>query len=169
MKIHNGMRPHDIVVLLKIATKGIQSWYMKDLSSELEISASEISESINRSYISGLLLADKKTINKNGLLNFLEFGIKYVFPIQPGARVKGVGTAHNAIPLYNKISGVGQYVWKSKEGNIEGEIIKPLHPKVPIACLKDEKLYELIALVDTIRIGDEQQKNSAMNILREIV
>jgi hypothetical protein len=37
------MRPHDIVVLLKIASKGKTSWLMKDLSYELGISASEIS------------------------------------------------------------------------------------------------------------------------------
>lgn len=42
------MRPHDIVVLLKIAVKGDKSWLMKDLSFELGISASEISESLNR-------------------------------------------------------------------------------------------------------------------------
>ena len=47
MKKHSGMRPHDIVVLLKIAAKEDQSWLMKDLSIELGISASEISESLN--------------------------------------------------------------------------------------------------------------------------
>ena len=49
MKKHNGMRPHDIVILLKIAAKGKTQWFMKDLSYELSISASEISESLNRS------------------------------------------------------------------------------------------------------------------------
>lgn len=47
MKKHNGIRPHDIAILLKIASKDQQNWYMKDLAYELGISASEISESIN--------------------------------------------------------------------------------------------------------------------------
>lgn len=60
MKKHCGMRPHDIVVLLKIATKGINPWVMKDLSTELGISASEVSESLNLSAIAGLISKDKK-------------------------------------------------------------------------------------------------------------
>ncbi len=55
MKKHSGMRPHDIAALLKIARKGRESWFMKDLAHELRISASEISESINRSIIGGLM------------------------------------------------------------------------------------------------------------------
>ena len=47
MKKHSGMRPLDVVILLKIASKGKQDWFMKNLAYELEISASEISESIN--------------------------------------------------------------------------------------------------------------------------
>ncbi len=32
MKKHNGMRPHDIVILLKIAAKGDAPWLMKDFT-----------------------------------------------------------------------------------------------------------------------------------------
>lgn len=35
MKKHSGMRPHDIVVLLKIAAKKDSDWLMKDLAHEL--------------------------------------------------------------------------------------------------------------------------------------
>ncbi|HTN21769.1 MAG TPA: hypothetical protein VL125_14900 [Pelobium sp.] len=53
------MRPHDIVVLLK----GIcleNSWMNKDLASALFISNSEISESLNRSKIAGLIFHTKR-------------------------------------------------------------------------------------------------------------
>ena len=59
MKAHNGMRPHDIAVLLKILSME-EGWMSKDLAASLYISASEISESLNRSMIAGLLSADKK-------------------------------------------------------------------------------------------------------------
>jgi predicted transcriptional regulator len=62
MKKHSGMRPHDIVVLLKIAAKNEKPWMMKDLSVELGISASEVSESLNRSAIAGLIAQDKKRV-----------------------------------------------------------------------------------------------------------
>ncbi len=57
MKKHSGMRPHDIVVLLKIASKGNTPWLMKDLASELAISAGEISESLHRGNISSQTVA----------------------------------------------------------------------------------------------------------------
>ena len=46
MKKHSGMRPLDIVVLLKIALYKGENWKAKDLASNLKISASEISESL---------------------------------------------------------------------------------------------------------------------------
>lgn len=167
MKKHNGMRPLDIVVLLKISSKKMTSWYMKDLANELEISASEISESINRSVFSGLLNEDKKTIKKQEFINFIEYGLPFVFPTEPGNRVKGMGTAHSAIPLYNRMNGIGQFVWKFGRGNLEGQSLKPLHPNVPNACMKDDQLYEYIALVDVIRMGNSNMQEQAIRLLKE--
>ena len=60
MKKHNGMRPQDVVILLKIASKKQLQWQMKDLAIELMISSSEVSEAINRCVQAGLISADKK-------------------------------------------------------------------------------------------------------------
>src|SRR5471030_1071946 len=95
MKSHNGMRPHDIVVLLKIIALK-DAWMNKDLSAGLNISQSEISESLNRSAIAGLISPDKKKVFKNALLNFIEHGLPYVFPVEPGSIEKGIATAHSA-------------------------------------------------------------------------
>ena len=65
MKAHKGMRPQDIVVLLKIFSLGEEDWLNKDLSNSLFISQSEISESLNRSLYAGLIGIDKKTIQKS--------------------------------------------------------------------------------------------------------
>ncbi len=167
MKKHSGMRPHDIVVLLKIAAKGNASWLMKDLSYELGISASEISESLNRSAIAGLISKDKRRLMKLSILDFLEHGLKYVYPQQPGAKLRGVPTAHSAAPLNKEIVSDDPYVWPYGEGKVRGEAIEPLHPKVPEACLKDEKFYEYMALCDALRVGRARERNLALEILRE--
>ena len=80
MKKHSGMRPHDIAILLKIASKGKEPWYMKDLAYELSISASEISESINRSIIAGLISSDKKTLKKTIPVRLFEIRSKICVP-----------------------------------------------------------------------------------------
>ncbi|MFN6946798.1 MAG: hypothetical protein ACK4ND_17760 [Cytophagaceae bacterium] len=166
MKQHTGMRPHDVAVLLKIAVKGNRPWLMKDLSFELGISASEISESINRSAIAGLISQDKKRLMKGALLDFLEYGLRYVYPQQPGSLVRGLPTAHSAKPLDDHILSEEPYVWPYAEGKVRGQSIEPLHPKVPEACLKDQAFYELMALCDALRVGKAREKKIAVEELR---
>jgi hypothetical protein len=95
MKKHSGMRPHDIVVLIKIVAKGDNQWMMKDLSNELGISSSEVSESLNRSVIARLITPDKKRLMKLALLDFLEHGLCYVYPQSPGGRQTVTGLVVN--------------------------------------------------------------------------
>ena len=76
------MRPQDIAVLIKIVSMGDQPWQLSTLSNELSISISEISESLNRSRIAKLIDYEKKKINRQNLMEFLEHGIKYVFSVQ---------------------------------------------------------------------------------------
>ncbi|MCM4156886.1 hypothetical protein [Gramella sp. AN32] len=166
MKKHSGMRPHDIVILLKIAAKQDETWYMKDLSYELGISASEVSESINRSVIARLIFPDKKRLMKTAILDFLQYGLPYVYPQQPGALVRGVATAHSAPPLNKVIESQEAYVWPYGKGDLRGQSIEPLHPNVPEACLKDEKFYELMSLCDVLRVGKVREKNLANEELK---
>jgi predicted transcriptional regulator len=167
MKKHSGMRPHDIVVLLKIAAKKDVPWLMKDLANELGISGSEISESLHRSSLAGLITKDKQQLMKLSILDFLEHGLRYVYPQQPGAKVRGVPTAHAAAPLSELILSDEAYVWPYGEGKVRGESIEPLHPKVPEACLRDSEFYEYMALCDALRVGRAREKNQAIDILRK--
>jgi predicted transcriptional regulator len=63
MKVHKGMRPHDIPILLKIIALGNKPWMNKDLAASLLISASEISDSLSRSVYAGLIGADRRSVN----------------------------------------------------------------------------------------------------------
>lgn len=167
MKKHSGMRPHDVVVLLKIAAKDGSSWYMKDLAYELGISASEVSESINRSVIAGLIFEDKKKLMKSALLDFLRYGLPYVYPQQPGSLVRGLPTAHSSEPLNRVIQSEHPYVWPYAKGTVRGQAIEPLHVNIPDACLKDKIFYEYMALCDAIRVGKAREKNIAFKELQK--
>lgn len=163
------MRSHDVVVLLKMAAKGDVKWFMKDLSYELGISASEVSESINRSVIAGLVSPDKKRLMKLALLDFLIHGLRYVFPQKPGALVRGIPTAHSTAPLNRLIESSEDYVWAFSEGGTRGQSIEALHSNVPQAALRDSKLYELLALCDTLRVGKAREKDLAITELKRIL
>ncbi|MDE3253421.1 MAG: hypothetical protein KGO92_11485, partial [Bacteroidota bacterium] len=75
MKAHNGMRPLDIVVLLKIIAMGDKYWNHQSLAKSLYISQSEISESLNRSAFAGLMNPEKKRVFTQALQGFLFEGL----------------------------------------------------------------------------------------------
>jgi hypothetical protein len=163
------MRPHDIAILLKIASKGKNDWFMKDLAHELQISASEISESLNRSVIAGLVSSDKKTLRKLAIIDFLRSGLRYVFPQRPGSLTRGIGTSISAPPLNEEFFSDENFVWPYAKGNIRGQAIEPLHPKTPEACSSDSKYYQMMALTDAIRIGKAREQNLAFDRLKGII
>lgn len=167
MKSNVNLKPQDILILLKIAVLGNQQWYQHTLAEDLEISQSEISECLTRSKYSGLIGAKGKKVNVSNLLALLQHGIKYVFPQQPGAIVRGIATAHSAAPLANEIHSVENYVWPYARGNMRGQAIQPLYKTVPKAVIKDAKLYEVLALVDAIRVGKVREQQLAFSLLKE--
>ena len=62
MRKHNGMRPQDVAILLKIVSKDSENWQLAEIANSLRISISETSESLNRSRIAGLIDYNKKKI-----------------------------------------------------------------------------------------------------------
>jgi DNA-binding Lrp family transcriptional regulator len=168
MKKHNGMRPQDIVVLLKIISMQNQVWRNIDIANALNLSPSEVSEALNRSKIAKLIDGKKKSVNPNSFKEFLIYGLKYVFPVEPGAIVRGIPTAHSAPPISENISQGGDiYVWPYGKGIKRGQSIEPLYKTVPEFALKDKSLYELLALTDTLRVGRAREIKIAIEELEK--
>lgn len=67
MKQHSGMRPQDIVVMLKIIALGDSPWRIIDIATALAISQSEVSEALNRNMIAGLMDSSKRSVHKEAL------------------------------------------------------------------------------------------------------
>ncbi|MBL7722499.1 MAG: hypothetical protein JNK27_00050 [Chitinophagaceae bacterium] len=171
MRKHNGMRPQDIPILLKILILGEQIWQNKDLASQLYISPSEISESLNRSAMAGLIDADyKKKVYRQSLMEFLEFGLHYVFPAIPEVMVNGIYTAHSHPRLekeFNKESL--PYVWPEPRGQVRGLSIEPLYKEQTKAVRQDEQLYYMLALLDILRVGRVRELKFAISELKKII
>jgi hypothetical protein len=159
--------PVDILVLLKIVGYGDEPWFQIPLAESLGISQSEVSKSLNRSKYAGLLDPGGKTVMKISLFEFLQYGLRYVFPQKPGPVVRGVPTSHSAHPLKEYIQSTENYVWPYGKGTVRGHSIIPLYPSVPEAALKDEKLHELLALTDALRVGRAREKEIAVIELKK--
>jgi len=167
MKQHNGMRPQDIVVLLKIITMKNIQWQYRDLAFYLHMSLSEISDSLNRSHMAGLVDESKRKVYRKNLMEFIEYGMHYVFPQVPGSMVTGIATAHSH-PFYKHyFKSELQYAWPDENGNMRGLQIEPLYKNVVKAVKSDELLYKLLASIDIIRVGRVREIKLAIDELRK--
>ncbi len=164
----SSMRPQDIVILLKKTTSKGRMMNNKDLAASLHISASEVSESLERSRIAHLLNNAKQRVNVLSLLEFLKHGIHYVYPVMPQGLVRGIPTASSAFPMKSLLnSSEEQFVWGYKDGNARGQMIVPLYPSVPDSVQEDDELHELLALVDSMRIGNARERDIAQKELEK--
>ena len=64
MKSHNGIKSHDLLILLYIAEYCENDFRVMNISQALKISQSEISESLNRSKIGKLIGQNKNIFRK---------------------------------------------------------------------------------------------------------
>jgi hypothetical protein len=169
MKSHNGMRPQDVVILLKIIALENQLWQNKDLAWHLHISTSEISESLHRSEIARLIDDQKKKVFRQSLMEFLEYGLAYVFPVVPGPVTQGIPTAHSHPFMQVHFSSQELYVWPNFESESRGQSIEPLYKETIRSIQQDATFYKLLALTDVIRVGRPRELKIAGKELRKII
>lgn len=169
MRKHNGMRPQDVAILLKIIALREDNWHLQWLSNMLYISISEISESINRSRTAGLIDFNKKRPNRMAMMEFLEHGVKYVFPSEAGPKVIGTPTAHSHPFMKKFIKSDVIYVWPDQDGEKVGESIEPFYKNQAKAAKNDSDFYQLLALVDVLRVGQVREINIAKAELKKML
>lgn len=169
MRTIQGIRPQDILILLKLCLWREKAWRHIDLARDLGLSQTEVSFALSRCQASGFLDEARKRVNRSALLEFLLHGLKYVYPARPGSLSRGMPTAHSAAPLSKKIVSDehDQFVWPHVDGTVRGQAIEPLYESVPFAAAKDPALHELLALVDALRVGRAREKALAAQELEE--
>jgi hypothetical protein len=86
---------------------------------------------------------------------------------RPGALAVGVPTAHSAPPLSATFGADDPVVWADPDGTIKGQEIPPLHPKQAYAAKLDIQLYEMLALIDALRVGKAREKKIAKEELKQ--
>ncbi|NEO27083.1 MAG: hypothetical protein F6K03_09355 [Kamptonema sp. SIO4C4] len=162
------LKPQDIVILLKVHCLG-SDWTYSELAKRLKTSASVVHEALRRCEECHLYKAKRKQVLKGAVEEFLVHGLKYVFPAKAGALVRGIPTAHSAEPLKGllMVSDEQAYVWPFAKGKVKGQEIKPLYKSVPEVVGDDLRFYELLGLVDGLRVGKVREQELAAKELRK--
>ena len=163
-----SLKPQDLLVLLKLAAQPEGDHSYPRLADALSMSASEVHASVRRAAQSGLLQLPARTVNRRALLEFLEHGVKYVFPAERGGVTRGLPTSHAAPPLSRHFRASSELppVWADPEGTLRGEQLEPLYRSVPKAARADPELYEWLVLVDAVRAGRARERELAVKELR---
>mgnify|MGYP000940118706 CR=1 FL=1 len=167
MRSHNGMKPQDCVILLKIIDYGSSPWMAKELAQAAGLSPGEVSFSLERSRYAMLLNESKRRVNTRAFLDFLVHGLRVVFPVHVGGIVRGIPTAWSASPLSRSFPDANPVVWPSDQGTLRGESIEPLYANSIASLIEQPSFHELLALVDALRIGRAREADLASKILRE--
>ena len=162
------LKPQDVVILLKVLCwEGV--WTYEQLALSLKTSASVVHDSLKRCEVSHLYNRQHRQVMREALLEFLVHGVKYVFPATVGNLKRGIPTAHSAELLKDllMVSESIPYVWAFARGKVKGQEIKPLYKQLPESIGDDRRFYEILCLVDVLRIGKVREQELAIAALKE--
>jgi hypothetical protein len=158
----------DVYVLLKLVAKHGAKWVQSGLAHELGVSPSVVNRALKKAEAIGLYNPIRKRVNVHPLHEALAYGAKVFLAPAKGGEVRGIPTAWAAPPLDRAISTSEAlpFVWPYPMGSARGLSIEPLHPSAPRAATEDLEFYELLALVDALRLGGAREKALANEELK---
>lgn len=164
-----SLLPSDVVVLLQARLLEDEGWTFDQLASALGVSSSRVHDSIRRCERAALVRSRDRRVAVRNLVEFLVHGVRFAFPARVGASALGVPTAAFAAPMTDLLSATGDpYVWAAVgAGTVKGQVVSPLHPNVPDVSRQDDRMHQLLALVDSLRLGGSRERAVASDALRE--
>jgi DNA-binding transcriptional ArsR family regulator len=156
----------DLLVAAKLAVSDDPSTTVRDLAAELPgMSKSTVANSLRRLRELDLLKDNargERRVNRLALKDLFEHAVRWLAPARPGRFELGLATAHTAEVMASKLSGdTDPVVIPLPEGEVRGRAIAPIHPVAPLAAARDPKLYRLLAIVDSFRIGGAREREVA--------
>lgn len=159
------LKPQDIVILMKLVVIGKGQWSYSRMAGALWMSPSEVHAGVKRIIKARLALVhqDRTLPNARNLEAFLIHGVPYVFVPELGEITRGMPTGYAGpalSPFFQPVDDLPP-VWPDPDGEVRGQSFSPLYKSVPQAAREDEKLYELLTLVDAVRGGRARERQMA--------
>jgi hypothetical protein len=161
-----SLKPVDVVVALQLTLTPESTF--SDLAAAVGISHGEAHKSVGRLQASKLTRPGRRAVSSARLMAFITAGVPIAFPATFGPESRGVPTAHSAPPLLNHVTiDADPLIWADPEGPVRGASLIPLFPRAAALARSNAPLYELLALVDSIRIGRSRESAIAADLLGE--
>jgi hypothetical protein len=165
------LKPQDLVVALKVAINSENSYLLATLGQELQMVVSAVHASVVRCEQARLLTRSDGTIraHKPALSEFAIHGVRYVYPALQGTLARGLATglAGPSLRSHFDQAKAMPIVWPDPLGDSYGPSLAPLCSTVPQACRNDERLYDVLTLIDALRAGAARERELASALLEE--
>lgn len=163
MEKQEYLRPHDVLVLLQLAIEPETTF--RSLAADVGLSLGEAHNAAKRLELARLIFLHEQTVNVSATLEFLVCGVPYAFPPQLGAPSRGIATAFSASPLNREFPSNQLLVWPDHRGDSRGVALLPLSPVVAVIWEGNQELYQLLTLVDAVRVGRARERKRAREYL----
>ena len=107
-------------------------------------------------------------LNRLGLVEFLEYGIRYYSLVERNGFGLGTPTSWTCPFVKSEMLPPDiPLVWEDPQGEIKGEFISPIHPSVVNVSQKCPPLYRVFSTIDSIRLGKPRELIIARKLLRQ--
>jgi hypothetical protein len=157
------LKPIDLVVAMALAIKrDVPPATYGQLGLTLGVSSSTTFEAVRRLQGTGLLRPGSRIPNIQELRNFLVHGVKHAFPARLGREMRGVPTAHAGPALKKLFDTTNPVVWPDAEGTVRGTSLTPLYPNATELPRRAPEIYDLLTLVDALRVGQARERKAAL-------
>lgn len=157
------LRPQDLLVALKVFTRGGAPWTLADIALPLHLSVSEVHGALRRLTEARLFNPATRNAHAANLYEFIVHGVRYWLPPVVGPLGRGLPTAGFGPPVRALLAEAApgspsSFVWPLADGREMGQQLQPFFPTVPTAAAADPELHELLALVEVFRVGSARER-----------
>jgi hypothetical protein len=162
-----SLKPQDVLVALKLVAIGDEEWSFTRLAKSLGISLGASHNALGHLMQAGLVYEKEEAaiVDRQRFLDYLLHGLPCQYYPVRGATVRGVPTGASAPPLVNLFPPADSdvpTVWPLANGRAQGVSLEPIYKTAPKAAAEDASLYELLTLVDAVRVGQAEQRDRAI-------
>jgi hypothetical protein len=165
------MRPGDLLPLLGLLRHAPSdpTWTVRSLADELHLPPAAVQRSLARLGETPAYDAVRRRANRSATEELLMHALPFVAPARLGGPTRGVPTAWAAPVLSGHFGPVDELppVWPAPEGEVRGLAVEPVHPAVVDLAGSDPWMYEMLALLDVVRLGDARVSGIAQELLSD--
>jgi hypothetical protein len=163
------VKDSDIYVLAGLLAQ-TEPWSYRSLAERLRVPHPVVQRALARAKAADLYSPDRREVHRPHFEEFAIHALRFVAPAQLGPLVPGVPAAWAAEPMASAIRSSDEEpppVWPFAQGPVRGQAIEPLHSAMPKAVASWPELGELLALLDSLRVGDVRVRKVAGDLLSE--